>query len=105
MNMLITGFGIRWPFYVAAFVCYGVAFGLAILLLRRRKTGWQTIAILYPWLVLSILYAAFMMYQAWLAHGDPPPAHGLAWLANVVHVACGLSVSLFLGARLWMHGL
>lgn len=95
----------RWPLYLAEIAFYIAAFTLSIILRARRKTGWREIIILWPWLMMGIGYSAYLLFEAYTVHGDPLPTHNLAWWGNVIYMVSGLSLAIFLGARLtWKTG-
>jgi hypothetical protein len=105
MIQLSTTLTPRWPLYIAEIVFYSIAFTLSVILRTKRKTGWHEIAILWPWIMMSIGYSTYMVLAAYHAHGDPAPSALLAWWYHTVYVCGGISLSLFLGARIiWKRG-
>jgi hypothetical protein len=104
MIQLATTLTPRWPLYIAEIVFYVAALTISIVIRTKKKTGCQDVVILWPWLMMSIGYFAYLLFEAWQAHSDPTASALRAWWGNVVFLSCGISLTLFLGKTLWKRG-
>jgi hypothetical protein len=94
---------IRWPFYPAEALAFGIAFILTLLMQRRKLKGANDVFLIQVPIAIKAAWAIYLSLLAFQAGGDFPPSPDLAAVSQSLTFLMGLCLVLLFTKRVWQN--